>query len=220
MEYHQAFFEKVFSTERMARYFDKYPANPSRAILHYKCNLELSESMYVSLSVLEVALRNALSRELRKMTGRDDWYAVFPSTPGLRPLNKYITTATRQISSRHETVTPSKIVAEMTLGFWVSLLNSEYERVLWKALRRAFPYMPKKLRQRRNVSAPLNRFRSFRNRVFHNEAICWNIAKVRDLHEEIIQMLGWINKDIPGWIAESDRFPKVSAEVSKSLGWE
>ncbi len=42
------------------------------------------------------------------------------------------------------------------LGFWVSLLNSEYERLLWKDLRRAFPFMPKKDRQRKNVSAPLN----------------------------------------------------------------
>lgn len=49
----------------------------------------------------------------------------------------------KQIVGRHESITPAKIVAELTLGFWVSLLNSEYERLLWKDLRRAFPYMPK-----------------------------------------------------------------------------
>lgn len=59
-----------------------------------------------------------------------------------------------------------------------SLLNNEYERVLWKDLRRAFPFMPKERRQRKNVSAPLNRFRAFRNRVFHNESICWNLNRV------------------------------------------
>ena len=63
-------------------------------------------------------------------------------------------------------------MAELTLGFWVSLLNTEYERTLWQALRRAFPYMPRRERQRRNVSAPLNTFRRFRNRIFHNESIC------------------------------------------------
>ncbi|MDE6409860.1 MAG: hypothetical protein K2K81_06420 [Muribaculaceae bacterium] len=218
MELNKDFFEKIFSSERMAKYFDKYPTDPARAMLHYKCNLELSESMYVSLSVLEVALRNAISRELRKMTGRDDWYAIFPTTPGLRPLNKYITLATHHISGRHETVTPSKIIAELTLGFWVSLLNSEYERVLWKDLRKAFPYMPKNIRQRKNVSAPLNRFRNFRNRIFHNEAICWNINHVRAIHTELIQILGWINKDLPLWIAQSDRFPEVCNEINKSLG--
>ena len=50
----------------------------------------------------------------------------------------YITQASKQIIGRHESITPSKIVVELTLGFWVSLLNSEYERLLWKDLRRAF----------------------------------------------------------------------------------
>lgn len=201
----------------MNRYFDRYPTNPNLAILHYRCNLELSESMYISLSVLEVSLRNSLCRELCRMAGRDDWYAIFPTTPGLQPLNKYITQAMRHITGRHETVTPSKIVAELTLGFWVSLLNSEYELVLWKDLRRAFPFMPKSLRQRKNVSAPLNRFRCFRNRVYHNEAICWNINHVRAIHDELIKIMGWINKDLPEWIIMSDRFPKVSAEICKVL---
>ena len=95
----------------MERYFTLYPHDEKRAITHYGCNLQLSEAMYVSLSVFEVTLRNALCRELRQMTGRDDWYAVFPNTPGLSNLNRYITQASKQICGRHEQITPSKIVA-------------------------------------------------------------------------------------------------------------
>ena len=62
----------------MERYFKLYPQDEARAILHYQCNLCLAESFYVSLSVFEVTLCNALSRELEMMTGRQDWYAVFP----------------------------------------------------------------------------------------------------------------------------------------------
>ena len=166
MGYDKSFFEKVFS-----RYFNLYPNDEARAILHYQCNLELAEAFYTSLSVFEVTLRNALSRELQTMTGRDDWYVVFANTPGLSRLNCYVTQASKQITGRHESITSSRVIAELTLGFWVSLLNSEYERLLWKDLRRAFPFMPKKDRQRKNVSAPLNTFRTFRNRVFHNESI-------------------------------------------------
>ena len=126
----------------MERYFALYPDDEAKAIRHYECNLMLAESLYVSLSVLEVTLRNALCRELETMTGREDWYAIFPSTPGLRSLNRYITEASQHITARHEQITPSKIVAELTLGFWVSLLNTEYERTLWHALRRAFPTCP------------------------------------------------------------------------------
>ena len=77
--------------------------------------------------------------------------------------------------------------------------------------------MPKNLRQRKNVSAPLNRFRAFRNRVFHNESICWNLVRVKELHDEFITLLGWMNKDVPGWLALSDRFDKVTMKISEKL---
>ena len=141
----------------MERYFKLYPQDEARAILHYQCNLCLAESFYVSLSVFEVTLRNALGRELEMMTGRQDWYAIFPNTPGLTNLNRYITQANKQIAGRHESATPSKIIAELTLGFWVSLLNSEKE-YCGKTCEELFPFMLKKQRQRKNVSAPLNTF--------------------------------------------------------------
>ena len=203
----------------MERYFILYPNDESRAVKHYQSNIKLTEAFYTSLSVLEVALRNALSRELKTMTGRDDWYVIFANTPGLTNLNKYITQATKQIAGRHEQITTSKIIAELTLGFWVSLLNAEYERLLWKDLRRAFPYIPKKDRKRKNVSAPLNRFRAFRNRVFHNESICWNMKKVQEIHDELLLVLEWINKDLPEWLKEIDRFENVQEQIKIEMGW-
>ena len=203
----------------MERYFILYPNDESRAVKHYQSNIKLTEAFYTSLSVLEVALRNALSRELKTMTGRDDWFAIFANTPGLTNLNKYITQASKQIAGRHEQITTSKIIAELTLGFWVSLLNAEYERLLWKDLRRAFPYIPKKDRKRKNVSAPLNRFRSFRNRVFHNESICWNMKKVQEIHDELLLVLEWINKDLPEWLTEIDRFENVQEQIKIEMGW-
>ena len=165
-------------------------------------------------------MRNALSRELATMTGREDWYVIFPNTPGLVNLNRYITQATKQITGRHEQATPSKIIAELTLGFWVSLLNAEYERILWKDLRRAFPYMPKKDKQRKNILAPLNRFRTFRNRVFHNESICWNLDHVVGMHKEFVTLLGWINKDLPAWLNEIERFEPVCSQIKKQMNWK
>ena len=219
MKHNKLFFEKVFSEKRMERYFILYPNDESRAVKHYQSNIKLTEAFYTSLSVLEVALRNALSRELKTMTGRDDWYVIFANTPGLTNLNKYITQASKQIVGRHEQITTSKIIAELTLGFWVSLLNAEYERLLWKDLRRAFPYIPKKDRKRKNVSAPLNRFRAFRNRVFHNESICWNMKKVQEIHDELLLVLEWINMDLPEWLKEIDRFENVQEQIKIEMGW-
>lgn len=117
MEYDKDFFEKIFSTARTRKYFALYPHDESKAIIHYECNIKLSESFYPSMSILEVALRNALARELETYAGRVDWYSIFATTPGLADLNKYITQARKMIVTRGEVENPGKITAELTLGF-------------------------------------------------------------------------------------------------------
>ena len=211
------FFERTFSEKRLEKYFKRYDGNTEKAIVHYRCNIELAESFYPCISTFEIALRNAISRELTVSFGREDWYSVFATTAGLTNLNKYISQANKQIAGRKEYASPSKIIAELTLGFWVSLFNVEYERILWKDLRRVFPNMPKTERQRKNIAPSLNRFRTFRNRVFHNEPITWNLEQLSKFHAEILTVMDWIHKDIPLWIAPFDRFDTVFQKVEKEL---
>jgi len=211
------FFEKYFSEKRLEKYFKRYGDVTEKAITHYRCNIELSEAFYPCISTFEIVLRNSISRELSVLFGREDWYAVFATIPGLTDLNKYISQANRQIAGRKEASSPSKIVAELTLGFWVSLFNVEYERILWKDLRRVFPNMPKTVRQRKNVAPPLNRFRTFRNRIFHHEPISWSLGTALQTHAEMLTVMGWINKDIPLWIVPFDRFDTVFQKVENEL---
>lgn len=217
MIYDKKFFEKVFSEARMKKYFALYPNDEAKAIRHYECNILLSESFYPCLSVVEVSVRNALSRELVAFAGRADWYTIFATTPGLNDLNKYISQAIKSIVSRNETVNPSKITAELTMGFWTSLLNRNYERILWKDLRRAFPNIPKQQRQRKKVAGFLNRIRHLRNRIDHNEPICWNLDKVTEMHSDIFLVMGWINKDIPAWTSKLDSFTNVIDTIRREL---
>jgi hypothetical protein len=211
------YLEKIFSTERIQKYIDAHPQNETKAIIHYQCNIEISEAFYPCLSTCEVALRNSINRELSKKFDTPDWYSHFPTTAGLTKLMRDITKAQNQITGRNEIVAPSKVIAELTLGFWVTLFNIEFERILWKDLRMAFPFMPKSLRQRKNVSAPLNNIRKFRNRVFHNEPICWNFANLQIIHKEILTIMQWINSDIPNWIKPFDRFDIVLQDIMNKL---
>ena len=149
------------------------------------------------------------------MAGRKAWYLSFQSHPVLKPLYRYIITASSHIKARGEEVTADKINGELTLGFWVSLFNAEYEKYLWKDLRRAFPNLPKQRRQRKNVSAPLNAIRTLRNRVFHNEAISWNLSRLTTLHRIIIDVISWMNPVLPTWLRNVDRYEKVLAHVGK-----
>lgn len=69
-------------------------------------------SNYPCISTLEIALRNAIVRELQTLFGRENWYTQLSKTPGLANLNHYIITANKQISGRRELVAPSKIIAD------------------------------------------------------------------------------------------------------------
>lgn len=207
------FFEEAFSTARMRPYYDRYPDNPPKAIRHYEMNIRYAEALFPSLSVFEVTLRNALIRELERLSGKKEWYDSFRKHPVLNSLYKYVLIASRQIRSRGETVTADKINGELTLGFWVSLFNAQYEKYLWKDLRRAFPFLPKTNRKRKTISAPLNAIRSLRNRVYHNEAISWNIKHLAVLHQLIIQTLAWMNPQVVIWLNGLDRFNSVSRHV-------
>ena len=209
------YYEKVFSTQRMQKYFDRYPDDEEKAIVHYKSNIELSESFYSVLSMFEVAFRNSLNRELTDFFGTADWYLRIYTVNGLRNLRNSINLAERHIINRDEIVTADKVIAELTLGFWVRLLNAEYERILWKPIRKAFPYLEKNKRQRNNVSAPVNKIRDFRNRVFHHEPISWNLDKLEETNRRIITVMSWINKDLPTLANEIDRVPEVLDAVRK-----
>ena len=206
----------AFSSQRLEKYINLYNGDVMKVAAHYKANIALSESLYTSLSVFEVTLRNALSKELERMMGRKDWYSVFPSNPALKSLTSEVTVAIRHISQRGEMVSPDKIIAELTFGFWVTLLNSEYELSLWKSLRLAFPHMPKKDRKRKNVSSPCNALRKLRNRVFHHESICWDLDYITDIHNRLVMVLGWINTDMPSWLDEVDHFCNVVDEIRNS----
>jgi hypothetical protein len=209
-------FEKAFSKERMGRYFAQWN-DDEKAFLHYQWNIRLSESFYPVLSIYEVALRNSLDRELTRMYGSPEWYNNLSNTPGLRDLSKEITRAMNHITKRGEQITPSKVVAELNLGFWTRLFNTEYELILWKDLRKAFPFMPKSDRKRANVSSSLNRIRSFRNRIYHNEGIAWNLKELEKQHRNLHQTLGWLNKRLPIYTNAIDRFPTLWPQVQIDL---
>ena len=204
----------MFSKTRMRPYFDRYPDNEQKAIRHYEQNIRLAESLVPSISVFEVTLRNAVIRELERMTGRKEWYLCFQAHPVLTSLYTYVNTASRHITNRKEVVTADKINGELTMGFWVSLFNAEYEMYLWKDLRRAFPNLPKSMRQRKAVSAPLNTIRSLRNRAFHHEAISWSLTRLTSLHEMIVEVISWMNPSLPEWLPCVDRYGKVVSACS------
>lgn len=202
-----------FSEQRFRKFESYVNGDASKAEELYKDNILLSEALYPVLSVFEVTLRNAIHIELEKYHGQEDWYEVWRFYPDLRGPLELVENAMAQIQDRQENINPGKLIAEMTLGFWISLFNARYERILWKPLRLCFKQMPKNQRQRHVVSSNLNKIRVLRNRVYHYEPICWNLDALENNYQRIITTLGWIDKDLLKWIYDIDGFPNVLDDI-------
>jgi len=210
--------ETIFSKERLHNFFLYFPGNERKSIFLYVANKQISESFYSSLAVLEISLRNAIHRELSRRFKKPNWYETWQFDSTLRPLWKDIDRATGNIIVRGRKPTPGRIVAELTFGFWTSLFNQRYEKVLWKQLRFAFPHLAKFQRQRKTISAPLNLVRKeVRNRIYHYEPIIWNLEELQNYHRTIYLLLDWMDPKISNWLTDFDRFPNVLVETQNQL---
>jgi hypothetical protein len=203
-------FERLFSTGRLARFYQAARQDTTEASALYAANIQLSESLYPCLAVAEVALRNALHRQLSYLCRSPDWYSLLPAHDrALADIQPELDKAQKYIRDRRETLSTDKVVAELTFGFWSSLFNRAYELVLWKQLRLAFPHLPKPDRQRATVSATINTVRQLRNRVYHHEPVAWRLPQLRQQYEQVCILLGWLDPQLLTWLQPIDRFPAV-----------
>ena len=205
----KSYLERLFSAGRLARFYQAAYQDTTEAAALYAGNIQLSESLYPSLAVVEVALRNAIHRQLSYLYQTPDWYQQLGRQPGLQGLQTSLDKAQDYICERRETVSADKVVAELTFGFWATLFNRAYEQLLWKQLRLAFPHLPKPERQRATVSAVVNTVRVLRNRVYHNEPIGWQLPALQAQHQQILQLIGWLAPQLLQWLEPLDRFPQV-----------
>jgi hypothetical protein len=44
--------------------------------------------------------------------------------------------------------------------------------------------------------------------------------RVQELHNELLLLLGWINKDLPTLLQDLDRFDDVQARIKSEMGWK
>ncbi|HVB15454.1 MAG TPA: hypothetical protein VNF04_02870, partial [Stellaceae bacterium] len=121
----------------------------------------------------EISIRNSIHRQIIKAYGAD-WFAG-----NKLGLDAYANRLVLRLVRRYEGETKyvdaerlsTKIVSELTLGFWTNLFKRQYEDPLWrKTLRLAFPHVGGPL-TRGQVFIILDKIRRLRNRIGHHEQI-------------------------------------------------
>lgn len=211
---------RVFSQERLNGYCQRVDSTNQRTVYsRYLWNVMLSESLYSSLHVLEISLRNSINEAASCHFNQKDWYdnlSIINFPNEIKALKKSKNILHRQGKQSE----PGRVIAELNLGFWTSLLDKRYEQVLWpRLLQAAFPNMPRRRRTRRILSRRFQKIRQLRNRIFHYEPI-WHWRDLPQQHQDILEAITWIEPLSRDLVVAIDRFPEAYAtglETSSSV---
>lgn len=177
-------------------------------ILNYFWNMKLSEALYPALASLEIALRNCIHASATEKYGTEFWFDV----PGILEGRQrgQLATARNQLAKSE---TAGRLVAQLTFGFWVGLLNSPYEDRMWHAhralmLKRAFPNIPTSQRSRGAIFHRIYPIQQLRNRIFHHEPI-WHRPTLQTEYDHIIEALGWMSQELATAISRINNFSDI-----------
>lgn len=120
--------EQTLSRERLESY---RPAGGSHLdmVVNYFWNIDLAEALVPSLHAAELALRNSIANILTADRGTDVWFYE----PGLLEPGQLQQFAHALVALSRRKVQPTggRIVAQLTFGFWVTLLR----RTSWRGSR-------------------------------------------------------------------------------------
>jgi hypothetical protein len=187
---------RLLSRPRLTKYKQAVPGGKlSDALQLYVWNLAISGAFYESLHYFEVGLRNTMDEALTKwathtLGATNPWYRD-PAVPLDSESRKHVRLATKRATDDGKrSELHGGVVAELTFGFWWSLLSDHYNRTLWQpCLQHAFINA-----RRRRPHDELDHLRELRNRIAHHEPI-----HGRDLANDYTTMLDTAERFRRGW---------------------
>lgn len=192
-------------------------------LTNYYWNISLCKALYPAVHALEISLRNSIHLAASVQYVTPFWFDH--SGVLMDQQLERVRAARNELALKNKPQTPDDIVAQLMFGFWVSLFNSPYEcspppaptdRVAWhdvanqpsQLFQEVFPNVPNAMRSRKKVSRRLNKVLHLRNRIMHHETI-WKYTDLSRRHDEILEMIGWINPAMSQTILFCDDFPTV-----------
>jgi succinate dehydrogenase flavin-adding protein (antitoxin of CptAB toxin-antitoxin module) len=67
------------------------------------------------------------------------------------------------------------------------------------------------------MSSKFNGIRKLRNRIFHHEAITWNLSVGEAYKDEFIQGIEWLDKDLLSWIEGLNHVDEAIQKYRKTI---
>lgn len=202
--------ENLLSEARLGPYLAATDGSLTAALRLYDWNARVSSAFHEELHYVEVGLRNAMDRQLTAWAGelgaQSPWFRD-PRVPLTQPTRIKVVSACSNATRGGQPELQGKVVAELMLGFWWSLLADEYNRRLWQpCLRFAFDGPVRRTR----LHSELDEVRRLRNRIAHHEPI-----HGRDLeldHRRLLDVAGRISPELSTRIQTVGRVPQILLE--------
>ena len=220
------------SEARLTPYLRASAGDLGLAIARYFWNVELCRAFYPVLHALEVALRNNLDRAIgpnfpvRAYTDISSWIDRKPRVVVHPGAEGQIERAKEKILRRDTTTglfvaNPHRyhgdLVAAMSFGFWVGLLETAYDspgaRGIWfwpDHIKAVFPGAAGQPMS--SIRSAFNQIRHFRNRVFHHEPV-WpkreSELDPKQRYDEILTALRWLGPEQASLTARIHGVPDI-----------
>lgn len=126
---------------------------------------------------------------------------------------KEVLKAEKKIADRGVRVTTGRVIAEQTLGFWNSFYETHHYALLAGVPCRIFKKLPSGF-GRKEINDIIVQVRELRNRINHNEPICFvnrkcDFSYVKGMYAIISDFLTWIDPEIMPSLREIDKVCKI-----------
>lgn len=199
----KSFIVRYFSEERTSKYFD---LAGNSAIDLYSCNLRLSQSFYPLLHIFEVVLRNRINIQLQNFYHEENWILSEEKVTDLqfeeiKRVKNFLKNNNIQISS-------GKVISELNFSFWTAFFSTQTYKFYQGQPIKIFGKLPQNF-GRKQMYVILNQIRKFRNRIYHNEPICFKNNKIdfstaEFVYEDVIFILSLLCPELEDFISGHD----------------
>lgn len=229
-------FSHIYSIARTYRYLKAANNDKIKAQSLYYANARLAMSFQPLLSTFEVVLRNQLHYALAGYFSDVEWIinqkSGFMSDPSLKHkdkrthkyvlndfLKKEVEKAEFTLLNDGKQVTSGRVIAELNLGFWNSMYEKHHYAILKGIPGSIFNGLPTGY-GRKKINDVICQIRCFRNRISHNEPICFqgktfDLQCAKEMYKLIVDFLSWIDPKIMDDLTK-EHLDNVLAEITNA----
>lgn len=210
----------------MSRYQSACAGNGKKAMTLYRKNLQLSQELFTVISCFEIALRNAIDKQLILTLG-NDWLRNGAVAGGIfdnlqcRLTKVNINEVVQKLNHLY---THNKLVAELGFGFWRYMFAPKQFAATGRTLLHIFPSKPTSTAaiqyNQTFVFNQLAQINNLRNRIAHHEPICFvpgqpvkGTTYARQHYELILQLFHWMNIDEGKFLYGIDHISTVCDQI-------